>query len=200
MGEATERALSLRDVKKQHMRRAMVDTALRRFINVGYEETSLDDICASLLVSPRTLQRYFGGKEQLALDWQYTALERFRIAIAERPPDQPVAEWWRGYVLHLADLEERTELARDQHRLVQSVPTLHTRRLSIIREYEDLLAAAIAAEQPDASLMRARLSALVLLGAAEAAFDEWVYDARGRSLRELSMEALDVALAEFLPG
>jgi AcrR family transcriptional regulator len=199
MGEATKRALSLRDVKKQHMRRAMVETALRCFLEVGYEDTTLDDICASLLVSPRTLQRYFGGKEQLALDWQYTALERFRTAIAERPPDQTIAEWWREYVLHIADLHERAALTREQHRLVQSVPTLYTRRLSIIREYEDLLTAAIEAEQPGVSHMRARLSALVLLGASEAALDEWVYDAHDRSLRELSIEALDVALAEFLP-
>jgi AcrR family transcriptional regulator len=68
-------AMSLREAKKEHMRRALVDSALRRFIEHGYDDTSLEDICASLLVSPRTLQRYFGGKEQLALDWQYTALD-----------------------------------------------------------------------------------------------------------------------------
>ena len=204
-GEPSGGATSLREAKKQHMRRAMVDSALRRFLEVGYEETSLEDICASLLVSPRTLQRYFGGKEQLALDWQYTALARFRTALADKPADQPVADWWREYVLHLADLNERTELARDQHRLVQSVPALQTRRLAIIREYEDLLAEAIEAEtsefppMPGTAHMRARLSALVLLGASETALDQWVYDSNGRSLQELSLEALDVALAEFLP-
>ena len=192
---------SLREVKKEHMRRALVDSALRRFIERGYDETSLDDICASLLVSPRTLQRYFGGKEQLALDWQYTALDRFRVALAERPGDETVAEWWRSYVLRLAELNERTELSREQHRLVLSVPTLHTRRLAIIREYEDLLTAAIEAETPpdDTSHLRARLSAVVLLAASEGAFDRWVHDAGGRSLHELSAEAIDVARHDFLP-
>jgi len=192
---------SLREVKKQHMRRAMVDSALRQFMSHGYDETSLDDICASLLVSPRTLQRYFGGKEQLALDWQYTGLERFRAALAARPAGQRVAEWWRGYVLHLAELNERTELSREQHRLVLSVPTLHTRRLSIIREYEDLLTAALERELRPARArpMRARLSAVVLLAASESAFDDWVRNADGRSLRELSAAALRVALDEFIP-
>jgi AcrR family transcriptional regulator len=196
-----EATTSLREVKKQHMRRAMVDSALRRFIDHGYDETSLDDICASLLVSPRTVQRYFGGKEQLALDWQYTALERFRTALADRAPDQTVAQWWRAYVLRLAELNERTELSREQHLLVLSVPTLHTRRLSIIREYEDLLAAAIEAElRPSRSrLMRARLAAVVMLAASEGAFDEWVRNPDGRSLRVLSAAALDVALDEFIP-
>jgi AcrR family transcriptional regulator len=204
-GETSRGTTSLREAKKQHMRRALVDSALRRFLEAGYEDTSLDDICADLLVSPRTLQRYFGGKEQLALDWQYTGLARFRTALAEKPPEQPVAEWWREYVLHLADLNERTELAREQHRLVQSVPALQTRRLAIIREYEDLLTAALEAEteelppMPGTGHMRARLSALVLLGASETALDQWVYDPQGRSLQELSLEALDVALAEFLP-
>jgi AcrR family transcriptional regulator len=192
---------SLRETKKQHMRRAMVDSALRQFIARGYDETSLDDVCASLLVSPRTLQRYFGGKEQLALDWQYTALERFRTALAERPAGQHVADWWRDYVLHLAELSERTELSREQHRLVLSVPTLHTRRLAIIREYEDLLTAAIEAEgaADGTSHLRARLSAVVLLAASEGAFDEWVLRPGRRSLRALSAEAIDVARDEFLP-
>jgi len=196
-----EAATSLREAKKEHMRRALVDSALRRFIDGGYDDTSLDDICASLLVSPRTLQRYFGGKEQLALAWQYEALDRFRVALAERPAGRPVAEWWRDYVLHLAELNERTELSREQHRLVLSVPVLHTRRLSIIREYEDLLTAALEAESTpgDASRVRARLSAVVLLAASEGAFADWVDHDDERSLRELSAAALDVAVDEFLP-
>jgi AcrR family transcriptional regulator len=197
-----EPGTTLREVKKQHMRRALVDSALRQFIARGYDETSLDDICASLLVSPRTLQRYFGGKEQLALDWQHTALQRFRTALAERPADQRVADWWRDYVVGLAELNERTELSREQHRLVLSVPTLHTRRLAIIREYEDLLTAAIEAEGPvdGTSRLRARLSAVVLLAASEGAFDQWVHDADGRSLTALAAEAIDVARTEFLPS
>jgi len=195
-------AMSLREAKKEHMRRALVDSALRRFIEHGYDDTSLEDICASLLVSPRTLQRYFGGKEQLALDWQYTALARFREALAARPTDVPVPRWWREYVLHLAALNERTELSREQHRLVLSVPVLHTRRLAIIREYEDLLTSAIEADAPPSATrhIRARLSAVVLLAASEGAFDEWVHRPRGRSLRALSTTALDVALADFLPA
>jgi AcrR family transcriptional regulator len=192
---------SLREAKKQRMRQDMVDSALRHFIEGGYEETSLEDICSSLLVSPRTLQRYFGGKEQLALDWQYTALDRFRAALAGRDRAQRVAEWWREYVLSIVALVERTELSRAQHRLVLSVPILHTRRLAIIQEYEDLLTAALAEEAgSDAGVdVRARLSAVVLLGASEAAFHRWVHDDDGPSYEELSAEALDVALGEFLP-
>ena len=43
------------------------------------------------------------------------------------------------------------------------------------------------------------LSAVVLLGASEAAFHRWVHDDDGPSYEELSAEALDVALGEFLP-
>lgn len=199
--DAEPATYSLREAKKQRMRQDMVDSALRHFIDGGYDETSLDDICSSLLVSPRTLQRYFGGKEQLALDWQYTALDRFRAALAERDRTQPVAEWWREYVLSIVALVERTELSRAQHRLVLSVPILHTRRLAIIQEYEDLLTAAIAEESGSdpAVDVRARLSAVVLLGASEAAFHRWVHDDGAGSYRDLSAQALEVALGEFLP-
>ena len=199
MGEATAQGFSSRAARREHVRRAMVDAALRRFLDAGYEDTTLDDICARLLVSPRTLQRYVGGKERLALDWQYRALDRFRRGIAARPPEQLVTGWWRGYLLDLADRNERNDLSREQHRLVQSVPTLHSRHLSIIREYEDVLTEAIAAEQPQTGHILPRLTALVLLGASEAAFDEWVYGGHDRSLRVLSMEALDAGLAELVP-
>lgn len=194
MGEATNRA-----TREVEQREAIVDAALRRFLDHGYEDTSLEDVCADLGISLQTLHRHFATKEQLALDFQHAALARFRAALDERTADEPVADWWRRFVQDLADRKTRWALSREQHRLVQSVAALNARRVAIIREFEDLLTAAIAAEQPEAGAMRARLSALVLLGATEAAFDEWVYDAQDRPLRDLAMHALDVALAEFPP-
>lgn len=193
MGEATERGHSSRATEKEQARRALVHAALGCFLDTGYEETSLEQLGARLGVSPRTLQRTFGGKERLALDWQYDTVARVRAGLAARDPGVPVARWWRTHALALAEEREATPLAREQHRLVQTVPSLHARRLDILREAEDLLTDAILVEQPELGQLPARLAALALLGAWESAVDAWVFDARDRSLRDLLSDAIDAA-------
>ena len=153
----------------------MVDSALRHFIDGGYDETSLDDICSSLLVSPRTLQRYFGGKEQLALDWQYTALDRFRAALADRDRHaagrRVVA---RVRAVHRGARRAHRAEPRPSTASCVSVPILHTRRLAIIQRVRgpaDGGDRGRGSRQPTRpSTCGPGSSAVVLLGASEAAF------------------------------
>ena len=64
---AAERALPLRERKKARTRRALVDVALTRFSERGFEATTLDELVDAVEVSKRTFFRNFTSKEDVAL-------------------------------------------------------------------------------------------------------------------------------------
>lgn len=157
--------MSLRERKKLATRTALVTTARRLFAENGYENTTLEQICAEVQIHVTTFFSYFESKEELAFAQTLESLEQFRSLLRDRSPDADVMSlWWR--FVHEFSLRARTEESAIMARMDQ-VPALKGRYANIIRDYEDELAAALSAEagkDPETDLY-ARLRASVLLAA-----------------------------------
>ncbi|MCP3017033.1 TetR family transcriptional regulator [Nocardiopsis dassonvillei] len=81
-----ESALPLRERKKLRTRRVLADTALRMFLERGFDQTTLDDLVAAAEVSVRTFFRYYSSKEEVALAaegelWEAYAAEVERMSV-----------------------------------------------------------------------------------------------------------------------
>ena len=66
----------------------MAEVALDLFLEKGYEQTTIDDICAVAGISRSTFFRYFPAKEDVFMNETSTAGEELLDALRERPDDE----------------------------------------------------------------------------------------------------------------
>jgi AcrR family transcriptional regulator len=186
-----------REQKKSETRRALVDAAIRRFLDRGYEATTLEEIAAAANVSMRTLLRYFDSKEQLFHAWHHIALDRFRGELADRPPDLTVLAFWRAWVAKYAAISAASPDML-QHRSVQSsIPALNAHWLAILQEYEELLAQALLEEVADPT--DARLAAVAMVAGNEAVTRAWVAGGASSDVVRDSLRTIDRIAVLFGP-
>ena len=79
--------MGLREEKKEHTRRRILDTAEELFRSEGYGETRVADICSRVRISEKTFFNYFGSKEavltELAVEWFHGKGEAAQEAVAQ---------------------------------------------------------------------------------------------------------------------
>jgi AcrR family transcriptional regulator len=183
----------LRERKKAMTRGTVEETALRLFLDRGYDQVRLEDICAESTVSLRTFFRYFTSKEDLVLGRLRAHLDEAERLFAERPAKEPLRESLRAVVGQtVEDYATGPERELTRLRLVTTTPALGAGLTGVFAGFERLVrrvAAKRLRSREDAR--RPRLVAAAAVAAFRVGLEMWVeYNGR-RDLANLVLGNLD---------
>ena len=168
MAEETEFAVAggRRERKKAATRQAIADTALRLFLERGFEQVSVRQIAEGADVSVSTLFNYFpDGKEALVFDEDARNEAGFVLAVTDRRPGQSVPQALRAHLGGLINsAHARDPRFAEFHRLVQDTPALRDYARRMWLRHEQALAGALTAQtgRPDGDLLCAAYARFTL--------------------------------------
>ncbi|MGJ3509851.1 TetR family transcriptional regulator [Enemella sp. A6] len=173
--------MGLRERKKVQTRRRIVDAALNRFVEQGYEATTVEEIAGDADISVTTFFRYFRAKDEvLFADSDHWAPE-VRSLIEQRPADESDLE-----AIHqaLRTFHEQGGVDDDarrmqRHRVTDETPVLSGRAQLVAARWKQEVAAALAERRGvDMDDRDVHLLAAISFTILRFAEDEW-YAGRG---------------------
>jgi AcrR family transcriptional regulator len=170
----TDEPLSLRERKRLAVMRRAQEVALDLFGEHGYDGVTVEQIAAAADLSPSSIYRHFGTKEQLILwdDYDPRIFERMADKLATHPPVEAMYLAIRDVYAQIFDRDERLIRLRMRYTIeessVQASVALQTDQLA-------QFVASLLAEhtgRPDDDL-EVRVIGGALIGALSASIRQW---------------------------
>lgn len=169
--------MGLRERKKLETRRRLVDVALRRFAEHGYDATTVEEIAADAQVSVTTFFRYFRAKDEVLFIGASSVAPDFGSRLAARPACETDLEAVRQVLreFHVravpADDSQRRLL---QHRVVAATPVLRGRAHELGARWQREVVAGLSQRHGGhADDRELRFTAAIALAIVSFADDEW---------------------------
>ncbi|PRY28048.1 TetR/AcrR family transcriptional regulator [Pseudosporangium ferrugineum] len=132
-----------RERKKAATRQKIADTALRLFVERGFEAVGIRDVAAAADVAVTTVFSHFASKEALVFEREDDFEERLLRAATGRAPDEPLIPALRREILALVRHCVVDEAA-ETWRVIDESPALRGYEEAMKRRHATTLAAAIA--------------------------------------------------------
>lgn len=185
---------SLRERTRRAVHAEIAETAMRLFMQNGFEATTVDQIATAAGISRRSFFHYFASKEDLVLGDTDALGESVRLALEARPADESAWEAIRAalHVLQSPDAPTADQLAVAQ--MYHDVPSLRARHLEKHLRWQALLAPGVqrhlglpASVEPDP---RARAFVAAALACLDAAVDAWYESDGAADIVELFDDAI----------
>lgn len=174
--EADAQPLSLRERKKRLAEATIEETALRLFLQRGYEQTSIQDIADAVLMSPRTFFRYFASKEEVLLGPMRAARSEALLALQRVAPAATPHAALRALFTHLARQyqKERTGFLL-RYRVVTQTPSIASLFLFALVEAEPAICQALCAHlETTTDQNEIRFLVAIHMAALRVAIEEWL--------------------------
>ncbi|MFD0887418.1 TetR/AcrR family transcriptional regulator [Streptosporangium algeriense] len=134
-----------RERKKAATRQKIADTALRLFLDQGYDAVGIRDVAAEADVAVTTVFAHFASKEALVFEQEEDFERRLRQAVTGRAPQEPLIPALRreieAMVRHCA-----ADDAAPIWRMIDRTSALREYEESMRLRYAESLATAIAAD------------------------------------------------------
>ncbi|MGW7018727.1 TetR/AcrR family transcriptional regulator [Streptomyces decoyicus] len=138
-----------RERKKAATRRKVADTALRLFLERGYDTVGIRDVAAEADVAVTTLFSHFASKEALVFEQDDDFEQRLTQAVTSRAADEPLIPALRREIQALVRHCTADSAAPIWH-MIDASPALREYEESMRLRHAESLATAIAAD-PDLS-------------------------------------------------
>ncbi|MFD8756487.1 TetR/AcrR family transcriptional regulator [Kitasatospora sp. NPDC059577] len=134
-----------RERKKAATRQKIADTALRLFLEHGYDAVGIRDVAAEADVAVTTVFSHFAGKEALVFERDQDFEQRLTRAVTDRAPHEPLVPALRREVEALVRhcTAEGTAPVR---RMIEGSPALREYEESMGLRHAEALAAAMTAD------------------------------------------------------
>ena len=138
-----------RERKKAATRQKITDTALRLFLERGYDAVGIRDVAAEADVAVTTLFSHFASKEALVFEQDADFEHRLTRAVTDRAPHEPLIPALRHEV-HALVRHCTADGAAPIWRMIEESPALREYEESMRLRHAETLATTIAAD-PDLS-------------------------------------------------
>ncbi|MDP9793656.1 AcrR family transcriptional regulator [Catenuloplanes nepalensis] len=129
--------MGIRERNRRAVEREIADAAMRLFVAQGFDATTTDQIAREAGVSPRSLFRYVGSKEDIVLGDMLAAGQSVLAALRDRPAGEEPWEALRAALHVLEDNPPERALAITE--MFLNTPSLRARRLEKRLAWLDLL-------------------------------------------------------------
>lgn len=148
-GEAETEPRGLRELKKGRTRNLIADTALRLFIERGFDEVAVAEIAEAAEVDAKTVYNHFPTKPELVYQRLQTFENELLIAVRERKPGESILSAFTSFALGIQGLlgdPAASEQLKQVSRVISESPALLAHEQQVFARFTASLAALIAEE------------------------------------------------------